>query len=540
MPIQRASKLVSLVLMLLMASASASDQQITVQVGTQTRTCLVHLPPVYDGKRDLPLLVAFHGSGSTGKGAIELTGFNAMGDRCGFIAAYPDGITGKNHGWTALFGKPIPSGHGAQVDDVDDIGFVRTLIDQLHQSYYTDPARVFVCGHSSGAYMAYRVAIDLADRVAAAGVVNGSMGIRLLDGEPSIPDIPKPVAPISIIHICGGKDNLVKFAGTQTATVCAWSVPQCVQHFVMADGCSMPGKQTRDAEHGVVRTRYCGGKAGTEVNLVLVENCGHNWPIPQCGLSASQELWDFFASHPKAATTVSSPTPGSTFTVQFPELPPTFYDLAQKKDVKPQMTVFLPTNYDPARKHPLLVFLGGGDGGTGSNPSVARELSAEEDFICVGVPLFKVTDPKASGGDFVMRDPDGRYMWPFFRTMLAKLEELVPNIDPAHRVLGGFSNGAHAVQGLIDESDGEIARRFSAFFFVEGGGRLEHYDLLRGKPYLMVSSNTKSRPRAQEICDAAKAAGARATLVAVDVGQHDFPKSAYPAVQEWLRGPAMK
>jgi hypothetical protein len=251
----------------------------------------------------------------------------------------------------------------------------------------------------------------------------------------------------------------------------------------------------------------------------------------------------FAAPFPAVQATAAGPpsklVPGVTFTVQFPEMPPTFYDLYQKKNVKPQMTVFLPTNYDQGRKHPLLVFLNGGDGGTGSDPSVARALSAERDFICVGVPLFKVTDPKAPGGDYIMRDPDGRYMWPFFRTMLAKLEELVPNIDPAHRVLGGFSNGAHAVQGLIDESDGDIARRFSAFFFVEGGGRLGHYDLLRGKPYLMVSSNTKSRPRAQEIYDAAKAAGAKATLIAVDVGQHDFPKSAYPAVQEWLRGLAL-
>ena len=77
--------------------------------------------------------------------------------------------------------------------------------------------------------------------------------------------------------------------------------------------------------------------------------------------------------------------------------------------------------------------------------------------------LFKLTDPKAPGGDYVMRNPDAKYMWPFFRSMLGKLDELVPNIDPARRVLGGFSNGAHAAQGLIDESDGEVARRFSAF-----------------------------------------------------------------------------
>jgi hypothetical protein len=56
----------------------------------------------------------------------------------------------------------------------------------------------------------------------------------------------------------------------------------------------------------------------------------------------------------------------------------------------------------------------------------------------------------------------------------------------------------------------------------------------------MVSSSAKSRPRAQQVCDAAKAAGAKASLLYVDVGTHDFPVSAYPAVREWLRGPALE
>ncbi|MGA2497210.1 MAG: hypothetical protein ABSH20_05685 [Tepidisphaeraceae bacterium] len=240
-----------------------------------------------------------------------------------------------------------------------------------------------------------------------------------------------------------------------------------------------------------------------------------------------------------AAEPVPKLEPGKTIAIQFPDLPPTFYAVSQKKDVKAQMTVFLPKNYDPGRKFPLLVFLNGGDGGAGGNPGVARALSEEKDYICVNMPLFKVTDPQAHGG-IVMQAEDGKYMWPFFKTMLLKLEELVPNIDPAHRILGGFSNGAHATAALLDESDGEVAGRFSAFLFVEGGGRLQHYDLLKGKPFLMVSSNAKSHPRAQQICDAAKAAGARATLIVEDVGKHDFPVTAYPAVRKWLQGPAME
>lgn len=284
------------------SAAPAGNETVTVQVGAQKRSCLVHLPTAARGTQPPPLVIVIHGSGGTGVSMAGTTGFNALADKEGFIVAYPEGIVGKNRGWNALFGKPIAGGQGAQVDDVDDVGFIRALIELLHTTYHTDPARVFVCGHSSGAYMAYRVAIDLADRVAAAGVVNGLLGIRLLDGKPSIPDIPPPVAPVSIIHICGGKDNLVKFGGILTAKVMAKSVPDCVQHFVKADGCAPAGKETKDAGHGVVRTLYTGGKAGTEVELVLVENCNHSWPVPQNGLSASQELWAFFAKHPKHAS----------------------------------------------------------------------------------------------------------------------------------------------------------------------------------------------------------------------------------------------
>lgn len=230
---------------------------------------------------------------------------------------------------------------------------------------------------------------------------------------------------------------------------------------------------------------------------------------------------------------------GSTITVQFPDMPPTFYAVFQKKEVKAQMTVFLPFNYAPDRKFPLLIFLNGWDGGTGAELGVARSLCEGKDFVCVSMPLFKAPDfevEKANvpGTGFIMVAEDGKSMWPLFKTMLEKLDETVPNLDPAHRVLGGFSNGAHATAALLDESDGAVAQRFSAFVFVEGGGKLRHYELLKGKPFLMVSSNAKSRRRATEISDTAKAAGAKASLIVEDVGKHDFPVSAYPAVRAWL------
>jgi hypothetical protein len=251
------------------------------------------------------------------------------------------------------------------------------------------------------------------------------------------------------------------------------------------------------------------------------------------------------AAQPQTSADATAPSlvPGAKFTAKFQELPPTLFDLWNKQTIAPAMTVFLPRNYDPQRKHPLLVFLNGWDGGDAANPGVARALSEELDFICVALPLFKESiDPAAPANTppvIIIRDADGRYAWPLYRTMLARLDELVPNIDPAHRVLGGFSNGAHMTGELIDQSDGEIARLFSAFFMVEGGGRTQGFGLIKGKPLLVVSSSAKSQPRAQQVCDAAKVAGAEATFLCVDVGKHDFPACAYPAVREWLRGPAL-
>lgn len=279
------------------SQVTTANQQITVRVGAQTRTCLLHLPAGYDPAKTWPLVISLHGARGNGKGMAGTAGFNPMADRYGFIAAYPDGIAGDRT-WNALFGK-VAGGEGILADEVDDIAFMRALIASLHTTYNTDQARVFVCGHSAGAYMSYRVAVELSDLVAAVGIVNGSLGIKSVDGTPCLSAVPAPVAPVSLIHVCGRQDGLVKYEGGQAPKNLYKSAPDCVQFFVEANGCVTPGKDTADTGNGVTRTLYSGGRNGTEVELAVVANCNHNWPTPQTGLSASQALWDFFASHPK-------------------------------------------------------------------------------------------------------------------------------------------------------------------------------------------------------------------------------------------------
>jgi predicted peptidase len=251
----------------------------------------------------------------------------------------------------------------------------------------------------------------------------------------------------------------------------------------------------------------------------------------------------FMANLAQAGGPTTQPAPtltaGKSFTITFPEMPATYAELNAPKGAKPMMTVFLPQNYDARKKLPLLIWLTGGNGGTGNYPGVARKLTEEKDFICVSIPLFKekleAPTPENASQRLLIRNPDCRYGWPFYRQMLDRIDQVVPNIDPDRRILGGFSNGAHATSGLIDESDGEIARRFTAFIFGEGGGKLQHYELLKGKPFLMIYGSNKSKPRAEQIAQAAKEAGAQVTLLGMNNVGHAFPESEYPGVRNWLR-----
>jgi len=96
--------------------------------------------------------------------------------------------------------------------------------------------------------------------------------------------------------------------------------------------------------------------------------------------------------------------PGGTVIVTFADMPPTFHAISAKNSTPARMTVFLPRNYDPAKQHPLLLFLNGGDGGAGANPGVARALSEERDFVCVSAycgrnSVSGATIPRTQGSD---------------------------------------------------------------------------------------------------------------------------------------------
>jgi polyhydroxybutyrate depolymerase len=141
----------------------------TIESGGLRRTYLTFVPRGLP--KGAPLVVAMHGSGSGSAQMRRATGygFERLADRRGFAVVYPEGFEGH---WNAC---NIVGDFSANRLDVDDVGFLTTLVDKLAEEIDIDPARVFATGISRGGQMAYRLALEAPSRFRAVAAVAASV-----------------------------------------------------------------------------------------------------------------------------------------------------------------------------------------------------------------------------------------------------------------------------------------------------------------------------------------------------------------------------
>ena len=149
------------------------DHTRMLTVGDVKRNYVVHIPPKYDSKKPMPVVLAFHGGGANADNMIMFSGLNKKSDEAGFIAVYPSG-TGRLEKILTFNGGNC-CGY-AMNNKIDDVEFTRRILDDLAKSANIDPKRVFATGMSNGGIMSYLLASDLSDRIAAIAPVGGPMG----------------------------------------------------------------------------------------------------------------------------------------------------------------------------------------------------------------------------------------------------------------------------------------------------------------------------------------------------------------------------
>jgi polyhydroxybutyrate depolymerase len=271
-----------------------------IQPPGAVRTFRVHVPPGYDGTSPFPVVLMFHGGGGSGRQFEEASAeMDPIADREHFITVYPDG-TGVLRSW---------NGGGccaaAVQDQIDDVGFVRALIDHIGASLCIDERRVFASGMSNGAILSQRLGCELADRLAAIAPVAGT----------DMTSTCEPARPLPILEVHGTADGHVPFDGGEgcgPTSVPFTSVPDTIERWRTRNGCGESHSVTFQEGDGTCET-YAGCSAGADVTLCSIAGGGHNWPggkppadLAECPgngfqsstFMASEVAWRFFAGHP--------------------------------------------------------------------------------------------------------------------------------------------------------------------------------------------------------------------------------------------------
>jgi polyhydroxybutyrate depolymerase len=262
---------------------------------TGARPYGLKVPTGFDGRHRVPLVVLLHGYTASGASQASYFGLIAEADKEGFLLAYPDGTRDPmgNRFWNAT-DACCDFFHSG----VDDVAYLDAMIDEIAARYPVDPARVFLVGHSNGAFMAHRYACDRAARVAAivtlAGMTWTDQG-RCGAG-----------SPVSVLHVHGRNDGTINYNGGATpegaypgavATVGDWAAKDGCNGSLAATGRKLDLDRTIAGDE-TVEEAYSGCPPGAAVDLWTIEGGGH---VPAFNENWAGSIWAYMATHPKAA-----------------------------------------------------------------------------------------------------------------------------------------------------------------------------------------------------------------------------------------------
>jgi gluconolactonase len=274
------------------------------------RVVHVHVPKGYKLDTRPALVLMLHGAGGNGAGVLEKDGWIAKADKEGFIAVAPDGLPAQPKSPADFKTNPAlwNSGQlkrGSPRAAIDDVAFIRQLLDDLKEKLPHDENRVFCTGHSNGGGMTFRLATELSERFKAVGMVAGLMAM----------ENPMPNRPLPTLFILGTKDPLMPVQGGEVKL--PWGtgkkppVAEPLAAWAKALGCE-PEPKTLSDKDGLKMVEYLSKRNGPTLKVLYIEGHGHQWPGAAKGslpesmigpitnkLNATDTIWEFFKASSK-------------------------------------------------------------------------------------------------------------------------------------------------------------------------------------------------------------------------------------------------
>jgi len=289
--------------------SSGRQEVIYLDVNGLRRRYVLYCPATVDGNSgSTSLLLMLDGRGGTPWTGMRTTSWNEKADREGFAVAYPEALRLDPEGPQHFLTNPQmwcagSGGSDVERSEVDDVEFLRRVIEDAGNHMRVDTQRVFMSGFSNGAAMTYRFALAhpalLAGIAPVSGHYRGPLDAQLR-------------TPVPMIGFFGRHDPLSPFDGGQVDL--PWgrreARPAALDSMRMwARLCGHPANAPGSIEEDEV-TRWSCGKPGArdEIRFVAIAGLGHVWPgghriLPESlvgkgsdRVRANDEIWDYFSA----------------------------------------------------------------------------------------------------------------------------------------------------------------------------------------------------------------------------------------------------
>lgn len=261
------------------------------------RTYIIKLPQnYYQNDSARAMVIGLHGTGGSADQFEKAYGVDQKADEAGFVAVYPDGVQ-KQDGLGLLKIRTWNAGtccDFAMYTNVNDVKFISTLIDNISSRFHINRKKVYVTGMSNGGMMAYRLASELPDKIAAAGIVSATM---------VAPKDASKQGVVPIIHIHSALDTKVPFAGGDGIGDYIFPpVMEGINYWVNRNHCA--ADPVAEQRQGYTLQSWKNGAGSVLIQCYLTEDGGHAWPssapqgrmgdTPSTAVNATNLIWDFF------------------------------------------------------------------------------------------------------------------------------------------------------------------------------------------------------------------------------------------------------
>ena len=182
-----------------------------------------------------PLLILLHSASTSGAHQERYMKLGPIAKKSGIIYIAPDGTMSPEG---KRFWNASKSCCNKFKEEVDDVAYINSLIEEISAKTPVDPKRIYLIGHSNGAFMSYTFACKT-NKVAAIVAIAGAMDVN--------PDC-TPSSPVSLLDIHGTADKTIKVNGGVLNANPYTSAAETVKTIAQVNKCSNPTTSKKDFE----------------------------------------------------------------------------------------------------------------------------------------------------------------------------------------------------------------------------------------------------------------------------------------------------